>query len=172
MNRIFEEGQERRINQTLLRQLLRIAKEIEKRSLLFRDFSISNHLVGFEVDQEFLDDEVASQIADNWLYYDGLARSLVESKGAKFVHILQPNWLTFKNGSDAVKLKGKDMKLIQTTFEKYATPETKIKNLTKIFDDLSETPFLDWAHVDEIGSAKVAEEMFVVLEPLLKEQSK
>ncbi len=172
LNRIFEQGLEQRANQTPLRQVNKIAREFEERSVLFRDILITNYLDGLGVGQEYLDSEVSQQISDNWLYYDGLARSLVESKGARFVHILQPNWLTFKNGSGAVKLKGKDMKVIQTAFEKYATPETKIEDFTKIFDVLGKTPFLDWAHIDEIGTAKVAEEIFKVLEPLLDQQSK
>ena len=172
LNRIFEEGLERRANKTPLRQFNKIAKEIEERSLLFRDFSITNHLDGLRVGQDYLDNEVSQQISDNWIKFDVITRKYVESKGAKFVHILQPNWLTVENGTEAVKLKGKDMKVIQTAFEESATPETKIKDLTKIFDDLTKTPFLDWAHIDEVGTAKVAEEMFAVLEPLLKEQSK
>ena len=167
LNRIFEEGLVRRANKTPLRQFNKIAMELEERSLLFRDFSITKHLEGMRVDQEYLDNEVSQQISDNWIKFDGLARAYVNSKGAKFVHILQPNWLTFKNGTEAVKLKRKDMKIIQTTFEKYATPETKIKDFSKIFDVLSTPPFFDWAHVDEVGTTKIAEEMFAVLEPLL-----
>ena len=174
LNRIFEEGLERRANQTPFRQVNKIAKELEERSLLFRDFSITNYLDGFGVSQEYLANEVGQQIIDNWIKFDAIARKHVESTGAKFVHILQPNWLTWKSGDSTTKLKKhlSDRKIIQTAFEEYATPETKIKDLTKIFDDLGMTPFLDWAHIDEIGTAKVAEEMFKVLEPLLKKQSK
>ncbi len=174
LNRIFEEGLERRANQTPLRQLNKIAKELEKRSLLFRDISFTNYLDGLGVSQAYLTNEVGQKISDNWIKFDAMARKHVESRGAKFVHILQPNWLTFKNETEAIKLKKhqEDMKVIQTAFEKSVTPETKIKDLTKIFDDLGTTPFLDWAHVDEVGTAKVAEEMFAVLEPLLIEQSK
>ena len=64
------------------------------------------------------------------------------------------------------------MKTIQNYFEKYATPEMKIEDFTKVLDGLSTTPYIDWAHLDEIGNKKIAEEMFAVLEPLLIEQSK
>lgn len=169
VNRIFEEGLKRRGNQTPWRQINRLARALEERSLLLRRVSITNYVDGLGVSQEYLDDQVASQISDNWLYYDGLARSYVNSKGARFVHILQPNWLTFKNGSEAVKLKKhwRDMKVIQTDFENFATPATQIEDFTKIFDVLGSPPFFDWAHVDEIGTAKVAEEMFAILKPKL-----
>ena len=174
LNRIFEEGLERRADKTPLRQLNKIVKELEKRSVFFRDISITNYLDGLGVSQAYLANEVGEQITDNWIKFDAMARKYVESKGAKFVHILQPNWLTLESGDTAIKLKKhwSDRKIIQTAFEESATPETKIKDLTKIFDDLSTTPFLDWAHIDEVGTAKVAEEMFAVLEPLLHEQSK
>ncbi len=174
LNRIFEEGLERRANQTPSRQLNKIAKELEKRSLLFRDISITNYLDGLGVSQAYLANEVGQQITDNWLKFDAMARKYVESKGAKFVHILQPNWLTLESVNNSTKLKKhwSDRKIIQSAFEKSVTPETKIKDLTKIFDDLDTTPFFDWAHIDEVGTAKVAEEMFAVLEPLLIEQSK
>ena len=174
LNRIFEEGLERRANQTPSRQLNKIAKELEKRSLLFRDISITNYLDGLGVSQAYLANEVGQQITDNWIKFDAIARKYVESKGAKFVHILQPNWLTLESVNNSTKLKKhwSDRKIIQSAFEKSVTPETKIKDLTKIFDDLDTTPFLDWAHIDEVGTAKVAEEMFAVLEPLLIEQSK
>ena len=169
LNRIFEEGLERRANQTPSRQFNKIAKELEKRSLLFRDISITNYLDGLGVSQAYLANEVGQQITDNWIKFDAMARKYVESKGAKFVHILQPNWLTLESVNNSTKLKKhwSDRKIIQSAFEKSVTPETKIKDLTKIFDDLGTTPFLDWAHVDEVGTAKVAEEMFAVLEPLL-----
>lgn len=169
VNRIFEEGLKRRGNQTPWRQINRLARALEERSLLLRRVSITNYVDGLGVSQEYLDDQVASQISDNWIYYDGLARSYVNSKGARFVHILQPNWLTFKNGSEAVKLKKhwRDMKAIQTDFENFATSATQIEDFTKIFDVLGTPPFFDWAHVDEIGTAKVAEEMFAILKPKL-----
>ena len=174
LNRIFEEGLERRANQTPSRQLNKIAKELEKRSLLFRDISITNYLDGLGVSQAYLANEVGQQITDNWIKFDAMARKYVESKGAKFVHILQPNWLTLESVDNSTKLKKhwSDRRIIQSAFEKSVTPETNIKDLTNIFDDLGTTPFLDWAHIDEVGTAKVAEEMFAVLEPLLIEQSK
>jgi lysophospholipase L1-like esterase len=169
LNRIFEEGLERRANQTPMRQINKIVKELEERSLLFRDISITNYLDGLGVSQAYLANDVGQQISDNWIKFDAIARKYVESKGAKFVHILQPNWLTLESVNNSTKLKKhwSDRKIIQSAFEKSVIPETKIKDLTKIFDDLDTTPFLDWAHIDEVGTAKVAEEMFAVLEPLL-----
>ncbi|GBL20802.1 hypothetical protein EMGBS4_08620 [Acidimicrobiaceae bacterium] len=40
---------------------------------MLRRVSITNYVDGLGVSQEYLDDQVASQISDNWLYYDGLA---------------------------------------------------------------------------------------------------
>ena len=63
------------------------------------------------------------------------------------------------------KLKSHD---ILKEFEKYVEQiKGKFLDFTKIFDVLTKTPFLDWAHIDEVGTAKVAEEMFAVLKPLL-----
>jgi hypothetical protein len=64
------------------------------------------------------------------------------------------------------------MRSIQNYFEKYSTSVTKIENFTKKLDGLSSTPYIDWAHLDEIGNKKIAEEMFAVLEPLLVAQGK
>ena len=174
LNRIFERGLEQRSSQTPWWQINKLAKALEQRSLLLRKVSITNYVDGLGVSQLYLDEEVVGQIADNWLKFDATARTYVESKGAKFLHILQPNWVTFKGGDEAIKLKKhwSDMKMIQTDFDSYATSAMQIEDFTKIFDGLSTPPFFDWAHIDEIGTAKVAEEMFKVLEPLLKEQSK
>ncbi|CAB5066042.1 unannotated protein [freshwater metagenome] len=64
------------------------------------------------------------------------------------------------------------MQSIQNDLISYATPDMKIENFTKVLDGLDTTPFFDWAHIDDIGNKKIAEEMFAVLEPLLVAQGK
>ena len=154
-------------------QLTKFAEFFDKKSLLAKTL-ISGFLDSRGVDKTFLGTEAEKQVADIWLSYDLVARDYVKSKGAKFVHILQPNWVTFKGGKDATKnnKRWSDMKIIQNYFEKIATPVNKIENFTKALDDLETTPFIDWAHLDEIGNKKIAEEMFAVLKPLLEAQKK
>jgi len=52
---------------------------------------ISGFIDSKGLDKEFLDSEAETKVADLWIKNDKAARSYVESKGAKFVHILQPN---------------------------------------------------------------------------------
>ena len=61
----------------------------------------------------------------------------------------------------------RDMKAIESDLVSYAAETNKIKDSTKILDELNTTPFFDWAHLDEMGNKKVAEEMFKILKPLI-----
>ena len=173
LNTVFRLGLES--NKTLIP--MGFVKELtawfEAHSLLARGL-ISGYIDSSGISKEFLSSDAEVEVADLWIKNDKIARKYVESKGARFVHILQPNWVTFKGGIEATKdnKRWSDMKVIQNYFEKYATPQMKIENFTRVLDGLSTTPYVDWAHLDEIGNKKVAEEMFAVLEPLLKEQSK
>ena len=63
------------------------------------------------------------------------------------------------------------MKVVQTYFESYATAANDIKNFAKVLNELGSTPFLDWAHLDEVGNSRVSEEMFLTLKPLLQSAS-
>lgn len=172
LNTVFRLGLES--NKTLIP--MGFVKEVtawfEAHSLLARGL-ISGYIDSSGISKEFLSSDAEVEVADLWIKNDKIAREYVESKGARFVHILQPNWVTFKGGIEATKdnKRWSDMKVIQNYFEKYATPQMKIENFTRVLDGLSTTPYVDWAHLDEIGNKKVAEEMFAVLEPLLKEQS-
>jgi len=151
----------------------RLVGWLEENSLLSRSL-ISGFIDSSGIGKDFLESDVEDKVLELWIKNDEVARSYVESKGAKFVHILQPNWVTFKGGTQATQdsKRWADMKAIQNYFEKYANPETKIENFSKKLDGLSSTPYIDWAHLDEIGNKKIAEEMFAVLEPLLSEQTK
>ena len=59
------------------------------------------------------------------------------------------------------------MRVIQEKFKSNASQKSGIVDFTDRLKSLNDTPFLDWAHLDEIGNKKIAEEMFAVLEPLL-----
>ena len=60
------------------------------------------------------------------------------------------------------------MRLIEEIFKSNATQSSGIVDISDSLNTLKETPFFDWAHLDEIGNKKIAEEMFLVLKPLLK----
>ena len=171
LNTVFRKGLESKNAILPGEQLTKFAGFFDKKSLLAKTL-ISGFLDSRGVDKIFLSTEAEKQVADIWLSYDLVARDYVKSKGAKFVHILQPNWVTFKGGVDATKSNKRwsDMKIIQNYFEKIATPDNKIENFTKGLDGLDATPYIDWAHLDEIGNQKIAEEMFKVLKPLLEAQ--
>ncbi len=171
LNTVFRKGLESESGLLFGAQLTKLGQIIDERSLLAKAL-ISGFLDSRGVDKTFLGTEAEKQVADIWLSYDLVARDYVKSKGAKFVHILQPNWVTFKGGVDATKSNKRwsDMKIIQNYFEKIATPDNKIENFTKGLDGLDATPYIDWAHLDEIGNQKIAEEMFKVLKPLLEAQ--
>ena len=61
-----------------------------------------------------------------------------------------------------------DMRLIQELFKSIASKNSGIIDFSESLNTLKDTPFFDWVHLDEIGNKKIAEEMFSVLEPLLK----
>ncbi len=60
------------------------------------------------------------------------------------------------------------MRIIQEIFKSNATQTSGIVDFSDRLDTLNDTPFFDWAHLDEIGNKKIAEEMFEFVEPLLK----
>ena len=171
--RVFEEGLKRHKNQAPWRQLNVFATAVEKRSLLFKRLSISGYVDNIGVTNEYLDSGASQYISDNWLKYEELARELVQKTGADFVHILQPNWLSYKklSKSKSEDRRFSDMRIIQEIFKSNASQNSGIVDFSDRLNTLNDTPFFDWVHLDEIGNKKIAEEMFKVLEPLLKEQS-
>ena len=171
--RTFEEGLNRHKNQTPWRQLNSSSLAVEKRSIIFKRLSISGYVDSIGGDTEYLDLGAEQYIVDNWLKYERLARELVQKRGAEFVHLLQPNWLTYKKlivGKFEDK-RFSDMRIIQEIFKNNATQNSGIVDFTDSLNSLTDTPFLDWAHLDEIGNKKIAEEMFTVLKPLLSEST-
>ena len=167
--RVFEEGLKIHKKQFPWRQLNEFAVAAEKRSSLFKRLSISGYVDNIGVTNEYLDSGAGQYIADNWLKYEELARELVQKTGAEFVHILQPNWLTYKNLSEkkSEDKRFSDMRVIQEVFKSNASQKSGIVDFSDRLNSLNDTPFLDWAHLDEIGDKKIAEEMFKVLEPIL-----
>jgi hypothetical protein len=172
--RVFEEGLKRHKNQAPWRQLNIFSLAVEKRSSLFKHISISGYVDNIGVADEYLDSGASQYISDNWLKYEELARELVQKSGADFVHILQPNWLTYKklSESDSEDKRFSDMRLIHEILRSVASQNPGIVDFSDKLNALKDTPFFDWAHLDEIGNNKIAEEMFAVLEPLLSEQTK
>ena len=170
--RVFEEGLDRHKNQAPWRQLNSFSFAVEKRSSLFKHLSISGYVDNIGVANEYLDSDARQYISDNWLKYEELARELVQKTGADFVHILQPNWLTYKKLSEGKSedRRFSDMRVIQEIFKNNATQKSGIIDFTDRLDSLTDTPFLDWVHLDEVGDKKIAEEMFTVLKPLLEAQ--
>jgi lysophospholipase L1-like esterase len=173
LNTVFRLGLESNKSVIPLGFVKEVAAWVESHSLLARGL-ISGYIDRSGISKDFLNTDAENEVAGLWIKNDKIARTFVEIKGAQFVHILQPNWVTYKGGVEATKdnKRWADMKVIQNYFEKYANPETKIENFTKKLDGLSSTPFIDWAHLDEIGNKKIAEDMFGVLEPMLKAQGR
>ena len=172
--RVFEEGLKRHKNQAPWRQLNDLSFSVEKRSSLFKRLSISGYVDNIGVTNEYLAAGAIQQISDSWLKYDELARELVQKTGADYIHILQPNWLTYKKISKpkSEDRRFSDMQLIQEIFKSKASQNSGILDFTDRLNSLTDTPFLDWVHLDDVGDKKIAEEMFAVLEPMLKAQGK
>ncbi len=169
LNKVYEFGLDRRNNQTPWRQINKLVSELENRSWFIRYLAPTVYVESRGIGQDFLSSQAKQLVADNWLAFDKLARKYVEDKGATFVHILQPNLLTYSKASDIGKVRQKwsDMQAIENELISHATETNKIKNFTRILDNLDTTPFFDWAHLDEIGNKKVAEEMFAILKPIV-----
>ena len=173
LEKVYDSGLHRKNNQTPWRQINKISSELENRSWFIRYLAPTVYVESRGIGQDFLSSQAKQLVAENWFAFDKLARTYVENKGATFVHILQPNLLTYTKASDIGKVRQKwsDMKAIENDLISYATESNRIKNFTKILDELSTTPFFDWAHLDDVGNKKVAEEMFVVLKPLISNQN-
>jgi hypothetical protein len=169
LDRIYTDALAQRYQEPPWRQIGRVANEAENRSWLIRYLSPSSYIERPGVKQEFLDSEARQKVTDNWFAFDKLAKEYVEGKGAKFIHILQPNLLTYKEGSNVsgVRKRWSDMQTIEQYFAEYVTPSSQIISFRNTLDSLDKTPFVDWSHIDEIGNKKIAEEMFATLEPLL-----
>ena len=174
LNEIYELGLKLKNSQTPWRQINKLLSELENRSWFIRYLAPTIYLESRGIGQEFLGSQAKQLVADNWFSFDKQARSYVEDKGATFIHILQPNLLTYTKASDLGKVRQKwsDMRAIKNELISYATETNKIFDFTKILDELNATPFFDWAHLDEVGNKKVAEKMFTVLEPLLDTKKK
>ena len=172
--RVFEEGLNRHKNHSPWWQLNSFAFAVEKRSSLFKHLSISGYVDNIGVTNEYLDSGASQYIDGNWLKYEELSRELVRKTGADFVHILQPNWLTYKKltESRSEDKRFSDMRLIQEIFKSIAAQNPGMFDFSDRLNTLKDTPFFDWVHLDEIGNKKIAEEMFAVLEPLLVTQGK
>ena len=174
LNEIYEFGLNLKNSQTPWRQINRIFSELENRSWFIRYLAPTVYLESRGIGQEFLGSQAKQLVVDNWVSFDKRARTYVEDKGATFVHILQPNLLTYTKASEIGKVRQKwsDMQSIQNDLVSYATTDMKIENFTKVLDGLDTTPFFDWAHLDEVGNEKVAEEMLAALKPLLEAKKK
>ena len=173
LNKIYKQGQAERFNSATQQKIRNLIVYIENRSLLLHKFSISSYINGLGPSQKFLDNEAGPQVLKNWFEFDRLARNYVESRGANFIHILQPSVVTFQFNSSSIQFGHRldGMKVVQTYFESYATSANDIKNFAKVLNELGSTPFLDWAHLDEVGNSRVSEEMFLTLKPLLQSAS-
>jgi lysophospholipase L1-like esterase len=174
LEKVYDSGLYLKNNQAPWRQINKISSELENRSWFIRYLAPTVYLESRGIGQEFLGSQAKQLVVDNWFAFDNLARTYVEDKGATFVHILQPNLLTYTKASDIGKVRQKwsDMKAIENDLVSYATETNKIIDFTKILDELNATPFFDWAHLDETGNQRVAEEMFKVVEPLLDAKTK
>ena len=173
LEKVYDSGLHRKSNQTPWRQVNKIFSELENRSWFIRYLAPTVYIESRGIGKDFLSSQAKQLVVENWFAFDNLARTYVENKVATFVHILQPNLLTYTKASDIGKVRQKwsDMKAIENDLISYATETKKIKNFTKILDELSNSPFFDWAHLDEIGNQRVAEEMFVALKPLISNQN-
>ena len=174
LNKVYEVGLNLRNNQTPWRQINKISSELENRSWFIRYLAPTVYVESRGIGQNYLRSQAKQLVADDWFAFDKLARNYVQDRGATFVHILQPNLLTYTKASDIGKVRQKwsDMKAIENELISYATETNEIINFTKILDELNTTPFFDWAHLDEVGNKKVAEEMLKALMPLIFSQKK
>ncbi len=173
LNKVYELGLELRNNQAPWRQINKLFSELENRSWFIRYLAPTVYVESRGIGQDFLSSQAKQLIVENWFAFDKLARTYVENKGATFVHILQPDLLTYLPASKIGKVRQKwsDMKAIEDDLVSYASETNEIKDFTKILDGLGTTPFFDWAHLDEIGNKKVAEEMFNLIKPLISSQN-
>ena len=174
LEKVYDSGLNLKNNQPPWKQINRILSELENRSWFIRYLAPTVYVESRGIEQDFLGSQAKQLVVDNWFAFDKIARTYVENKGATFVHILQPNLLTYTKASEIGKVRQKwlDMQSIQNDLVSYATPDMKIENFTKVLDGLDTTPFFDWAHLDEVGNKKVAEEIFAALKPLLDAKKK
>jgi hypothetical protein len=104
------------------------------------------------------------------------ANSFVNSKGAKFLHFLQPNIFTRipKNSyeKNLIGLEGSDMmpyglkEVFESTYpiiQKKLETITYSRDATSLFNGLIISPYMDFCHVSESANKAVANEIFLQL---------
>lgn len=118
----------------------------------------------------------APKAADEYVAEIVKTNSFVNSKGAKFLHFLQPHIFTKnpKNSyeKDLIGLEGSDMmpfglkEVFESTYpiiQKKLEPITYNRDATSIFNDLIISPYMDFCHVSESANKVVANEIFLQL---------
>lgn len=92
------------------------------------------------------------------------AKRYVESSGAQFIHFLQPTLFTKlkKNNyeENLVRMAPEGLELVYNTTYPLIRKSLKSSiDLTDIFDEMKESPYFDFCHVNEIGNERVAQEI-------------
>lgn len=93
------------------------------------------------------------------------AKSLTVRRGARFIPILQPNALTSADSGQRLKnvtsalhhLVVNDVQTFYRRIREESPPQLGLVSAVSIFDDLPQSPYLDWNHVNELGNDAVAD---------------
>jgi lysophospholipase L1-like esterase len=126
-------------------------------------------------------DELATDIAKNYVGYVQISKSLENEYGFKVFNFMQPNIYSKKNLTEAEQMYYNDQKyyenLYKLSYETVRKDATMIKDSTfvdisDVFDNAGKTVYFDFCHTGELGNKLVAARMFEYLKPVLSPKIK
>lgn len=122
-------------------------------------------------------DDLAVDIAENYIGYVKISKSLENEYGFKVFNFMQPNIYSKKNLTEAEEKLYEHHKyyenLYKLSYETVRKDSLMIKDSTfadisNVFDTAKQTIYVDFCHTAELGNQLVANKMFEHIQPLLK----
>lgn len=121
-------------------------------------------------------DALATDIANNYVGFVQLSKSLENEYGFKVFNFMQPNIYSKKNLTEAeqnyFKLQQYYENLYKLSYEMVRKDSLMIKDSTfidisNVFDNSDQTIYIDFCHTGELGNQLVANKIFEYIQPLL-----
>jgi len=157
--KVYEDMRDSHAARTPRRQVRELLETIETGSKVLFNAFLSDRLM--YIDRDSIISESKKQIGDVWLAPVDAAQSLTRAKGARFIHVLQPNLFTYAH-SGARGSMGDDIAAVYTAFQDEVFGRKEF-DFTEIFDSSEVSPYLDWIHLVANGNQTVAIELAQII---------
>lgn len=126
-------------------------------------------------------DTLATAIAENYVGYVKISKSLEEAYGFKVFNFMQPNIYSKKNLTEAEQGYYKDQQYYENLYQlsyksvrndSLMITDSTFVDISDVFDNAQTTIYVDFCHTGEYGNQLVAQKMFDHIQPLLKPRTK